>query len=446
MKISMLKIYQSIGTSLWLIPVLCVLIGALISFATIGLDRANDYQLIPPSLIGGPDAALGVLTTVATSMVSLTALVLTIVLVAVQLAMGQFSPRIVQRLLQDRPSQIAIGLFVATFVHALLAIREVEPGDPGEPDQVPGAAVLATFVLALACIATLVMYVHHVGQALRVSALVELAGKDTRRLLDKVYPDKGTPTPEQASRNHVTAITSGVVTTIAQDELVKIARIGGCRLDLVPALGEFVPAGSPLFTVHGDPERLDRDAVRKCVILRLERTLHQDVGYGLRLLVDIAERSLSESPWQDPTTAVQAVDRLHDCLRQLVRRPFPSGRHHDEDGELRLVERVATWDDYVHLAFDEIRLAAAGSPPVARRLQETLEDLRAIAPNHRQAVLDQQLELLAAAVAEAFGSQTETLMRVNVHERRSDHADGHRDDHVDPMANGRRGTPTGLRA
>ena len=415
MKMSLYKLYQSVGTSLWLIPVLCVLIGALISFATIALDRANDYQLIPPSLIGGPDAALGILTTVATSMVSLTALVLTIVLVVVQLAMGQFSPRIVQRLLRDRPSQLAIGLFVATFVHTLLALREVQLGDLGEPGQVPGVAVIATFVLALASIATLVMYVHHVGQALRVSALVELAGSDTRKLVDKVYPDPGTPTVGQVSRDHVTATKSGVVTTIAHDELVKIAHNADCVLELMPALGEYVPAGSTLFRVRGDVDRLDGDAARRCVILRLERTLDQDVGYGLRLLVDVAERSLSESPWQDPTTAVQAVDRLHDCLRQLVRRPFPDGRHHDEEGELRFIERVMTWDDYVHLAFDEIRLAGAGSPPVARRLEDTLRDLRAIAPDHRRAVLDEQLELLASGTADAFGSQAEALMGANAH-------------------------------
>lgn len=446
MKMSVLRIYQSIGTSLWLIPVLCVLIGALISFATLGLDRANDYQLIPPDLIGGPDAALGVLTTVATSMVSLTALVLTIVLVVVQLAMGQFSPRIVQRLLQDRPSQVAIGLFVATFVHTLLAIREVELADSGNPGRVPGAAVLATFALALASIATLVMYVHHVGQALRVSALVELAGKDTRRLLDKVYPDQGPPTVEQASRDQVTATTSGVVTTIAHHQLVKIAASRNCVLELVPALGEFVPAGSTLFRVRGDAEHLDSDAARRCVILRPERTLDQDVGYGLRLLVDIAERSLSESAWQDPTTAVQAVDRLHDCLRQLVRRPFPTGRHYDENGELRLVERVATWDDYVHLAFDEIRLAGAGSPSVARRLQETLEDLRAIAPEHRRAVLDEQLELLSSQTAEAFGSQTETLMSSNTHGGRSGPVDGQQHNPADPTPDGSHSTPTALRA
>ena len=111
-------------------------------------------------------------------------------MVVVQLAMGQFSPRIVQRILRDKPSQIAIGLFVATFVHAILAIREVAPNGDGT-GTVPGLAVITAFVLVLASIAVLVMYVHHIGQALRVSALIELVGDDTRALIDRVYVDKG---------------------------------------------------------------------------------------------------------------------------------------------------------------------------------------------------------------------------------------------------------------
>ncbi len=405
MKMSLYKMWTSIRSSLWLVPVLCVLIGALISFATIAVDRANDYQLVPPSVVGGPDAALGILTTVATSMVSLTALVLTIVLVVVQLAMGQFSPRIVQRLLRDRPSQFAIGLFVATFVHALLAIREIDPGDPGEPGQVPGVAVIATFVLSLASIAVLVMYVHHVGQALRVSALVELAGEETRKLLERVYPDHGPVDDDRTDPRTVVAKRSGVVTTIAHDRLVDCARDGDCVLELVPALGEFVPAGAPLFTVDGDPERLDVGKVNKAVILRMERTFDQDVAYGIRLLVDMAVRSLSDSRWQDPTTAVQTIDRLHDCLRQLAARPIPDGRHHDRDGELRLIEHVMTWDAYVHLAFDELRLAGAGSPQVARRLQAALRDLRDVAPPDRRPVLDEQLELLSDGSAAELESE-----------------------------------------
>lgn len=404
MRTSVYKIYTNIRTSLWLVPVVCVVLGALCSFITIAIDRANDYTLVRPSLVGGPDAALGILTTVAAAMVSLTALVLTIVLVVVQLAMGQFSPRIVQRLLRDRPSQLAIGLFVATFVQALLAIREVSFGTPTQPPHVPGVAVITTLVLVLACIAVLVMYVHHVGQALRVSALVELAGKDTRKLLDKMYPDKGTASADGSDPASILAENSGVLNTVSHRQLVDAAQQGDCVIELVPALGEFVPAGAPLFKVIGATDLLDREKVNKAVILRMERTLDQDVSYGIRLLVDMAERSLSDSRWQDPTTAVQAIDRLHDCMRQLARRPFPDGKHYDDRGELRLVEHVMTWDAYVHLAFDEIRLAGAGSPQVGRRLQAALQDLRSVAPPDRQLVIEEQLELLSAGSAEELSS------------------------------------------
>jgi uncharacterized membrane protein len=392
------RILMHLRGSLWFVPVLCVLVGAAISFTTIALDRLFDYGALPEHVVGDPNAATSILSTVAVSMVSLTALVLTITMVVVQLAMGQFSPRIVQRILRDKPSQLAIGLFVATFVHAILTLREVSNSGAGG-GHVPGIAVMTAYLLVLASIVVLVIYVQHIGQALRVSALVELVGKDTRGLVDELYEDKGTPAPEPDERV-VRARRSGVVTAIGYDELVEEARRAACVLELVPAIGDFVPADAPLYIVHGDARELDEDELHRALVLKLEPTLDRDVGYGLRMLVDIAERSLSESPFQDPTTAVQAIDRIHDILRQLARRPFPDGRHHDENGEVRLVVQVPTWEDYVLLATEELTLAGAGSPPVARRLDATLTDLRAIALPDRTAILDRRLDALAAAVAD----------------------------------------------
>ena len=178
-------------------------------------------------------------------MVSLTALVLTITMVVVQLAMGQFSPRIVQRILRDKPSQLAIGLFVATFVHAILALREVTINGDGT-GNVPGIAVVTAFILVLVSIAVLVIYVHHIGQALRVSALIELVGDETRTLLDRRYPDKGAALDSEANGVPVVRATeSGVVTGIGYEQLVEEGRRADCLLELVPALGEFVPPAAP---------------------------------------------------------------------------------------------------------------------------------------------------------------------------------------------------------
>ena len=250
----------------------------------------------------------------------------------------------------------------------------------------PGLAVVVAFVLVLISIAVLVIYVHHIGRSLRVSALIELVGKRhaqaARRLLSRSRRPR-TRRRTSASRSRA-ARRACVVPHRLRPPRRRWPEMPTAALELVPALGEFVPAGAPLLRrADGDPARLDPSDVTDDVVLGLERTLDQDVAYGLRLLVDIAERSLADSPFLDPTTAVQAIDRLHDCLRQLARRPFPDGVHRDDDGDVRLIVPVMDWEAYVHLAFDEIRLAGAGSPQVARRLRASLEDLRERAPAER---------------------------------------------------------------
>jgi uncharacterized membrane protein len=391
-------VFRKIRSSLWFVPVVCVILGAGLSFGTIAIDRASGFDLVPESLTGGPDAAIAILSTVAASMVSLAALVLTITMVVVQLAMGQFSPRIVQTFLRDKPSQLAVGLFVATFVHAMLALREIDG------DNVPGLAIIVAYVLVVISIVLLVLYVHHIGQSLRVSALIELVGTGTRRLLDKTYP----ATPGPSPRDVVAAPISGVVNAIDHGRLVRLATAADCCLCMVPAMGGFVPAGAPLVRVEGEIARLDTDKVAHSIRLGLERTLDEDVAYGLRMLVDMAERALSDSPFLDPTTAVQSIDRLHDCLRQLAPREFPDGLHHDDTGTLRLVVPVMDWDAYVHLAFDEIRLAGARSPQVTRRLIEAIDDIETVAPAHRRPPLERQRTLLLAVVDEARLDRSDT--------------------------------------
>ena len=162
-----------------------------------------------------------------------------------------------------------------------------------------------------------------------------------------------------------------MVVVVDHQGLVAAARSAGCVLETVPVIGDFVPVGAPLFRVHGEPEGLDREEVVRLVAFGKQRTHDADPAFGFRKLAGIAERSISQ-PFDDPTTAVQAIHRLHDCLRQLAPRPFPSGQHHGAEGHLRLVVRTISWEGYVRLALDEIRIVGASQPQVARRLRAAL--------------------------------------------------------------------------
>jgi uncharacterized membrane protein len=390
------RAWDRLRTKLWVIPLLGLVAGVGLAIGTLAIDRAGDYKLVSQTLTGGPTAVQQLLSTTASSLVSLTSLVLSLTLVAVQLAMGQFSPRIVGRLLQNRRSQLAIALFLATFAYTILVLRDVDD----RSDHVPGVSVLIAYGLTLGSVAALVLYVHHVGQSLRVGGLIDMVGDSTRDEIERMYPEFESEVP--VSEDVITTPESGTVVRVHSAALVAAAKDEDCVLELTPAMGDYVHEGGRLFRVRGKPaSEVDRDVV-KSVTLGSERTHEWDPSYGVRKLVDIAERSVASSPFDDPTTAVQALHRIHEILRKLAVRRFPDGRFHDEDGELRFVMRVLDWDGYVHLAFDEIRIAGAGSPQVARRLKAALEDLIDMAPDSRRPPLERQLELLEADVRRAI--------------------------------------------
>jgi uncharacterized membrane protein len=378
---------------LWLVPLTGLLAGLGLAIGALAIDSASGYDLVPQTLTGNPTAASTLLSTIITSNITLLSVVLTVMTVAVQLAMGQFSPRIVGALLRDPLHQIAFALVATTVAFGIVALIGVDD----QKGHVPGLTVLATYVLAVASLAALVVYVSHAGERLRATGLIDLVGDLLHVEIAKRFPAAGgPPVPPDA----VPSRSAGAVAKVDTDGLVAAAAREGCVLELCARMGDFVPRDAPLLRVHGaEPARL-ADAA-KLVVLHDERTHDLDPAFGLRKLVDIAVRSASD----DPTTAVEALHRIHDSLRQLAWRPFPTGRHTDTAGELRLIVPVRDWDDFVRLAFEEIRLAGAGQPQIARGLRAVLEDLKTVTPDDRQEALDEQLELLDAAIRRAYDEE-----------------------------------------
>jgi uncharacterized membrane protein len=383
---------------IWVLPALLVVAGVVAALGLSEIDRAAGYDLIPVSVVGTATTAQQVLSLLAQAVLNLATVVLSLTLVAVQLAMGQFSPRIVRALQGDRRNQAAIGVFLGTFAYAMLAMRKVDD----QRDQVPGLTVLVGYLLGLACLVGLLVYIHQVSQSLRVGGIIDLVGDETRAQLERRFPPEPDAPPLDDAPPGVQVVhagTSGAVVLIEHDALVEAARSAGACIELVPMMGDFVPRDGALARISGGV--VPGEAVQQHVRLDRERTHDHDPAYGIRKLVDIAERASSD-PFDDPTTTVQAIDRLHDCLRLLARRRLPSGRYTDAAGVPRLLVRELQWPGYVRLAFDEVRLVAAQNPQTARRLRAALLDLLDAAPEDRRPPLERQLRLLEAAVARHF--------------------------------------------
>ena len=248
---------------------------------------------------------------------------------------------------------------------------------PDNDPFVPQLAVTLAFVFVMASVVVFLGYIHHIAQSIRAATMIGNIGDETRVLLERRHPSDAAaaePAPQPSEpQHHIAADHPGVVQQVNDDSLRRLAEQHSVSIRLMRAVGEFVPAGAPLFTVHGTDVPA-QGKLRSAVILGRERSIDEDVGFGLRQLVDIAERALSPGV-NDPTTAVQVIDQLHDLLRRLATRVLPPRQILDGTGRPLVYVPQPAFADYLHLAVDEIRHWATDDERIQRRLRIMLDDL-----------------------------------------------------------------------
>jgi uncharacterized membrane protein len=172
-------------------------------------------------------------------------------------------------------------------------------------------------------------------------------------------------------------------------------------IELVPRVGDFVGKDEPLFQLHGGGARISDRDLRGTVIFGSERTLEQDPLFAPRILVDIAIKALSAAI-NDPTTAVLAIDQLHRVLRLAGRRTLRTDYIKNRSGEIRVIFRKPNWNDFVQLAFTEIRCYGAGNVQIARRLRAMIINLQNTLPAERHPALQQEAELLDRTIEKLY--------------------------------------------
>ncbi|MEO6207546.1 MAG: DUF2254 domain-containing protein [Candidatus Limnocylindrales bacterium] len=423
----MLALRERLRTSLWFLPSLFALGASVLAVALLALDHALAES--GPSVIvgfgGTPDGARSVLSAIAQSMLTFTGLVFSITMLVLQLASSQLSPRVTRTFLRDRGNQVVLGLFVATFVFTLIILRGVRTPDADGDGFVPAVSVWVAFALLLASVGAFIYYIDHMAHAIRASTVIVAIWEETVDAIDRRLPVHGgdewrsdppmqdpvQPGGHQASNSLVVkAPMAGVLVAFDEDAMVSVAGSDSRFIELLCSIGDFVPEGGSVARLTGDWDRDAADDVRGAVRIGRERTLEQDIAFGFRQLVDIATRALSPGT-NDPTTAVQALERVHDLLRRLARRPFPP-QQRTVGGIVRLVVPRKGWEDFVRLGLDEIRIAGEGQLQVARSLDLILADLLQLAPEDRRSPLVAQRTALEASVKRAF---PEALDRSSVH-------------------------------
>lgn len=358
-------------------------------------------------------AALTIFSSIASGMLALTGIVFSLAFVMVQFSATAYSPRLVLWVARDPVLWHSIGIFTATFLYALAAVAWVDRGGSG---KVPFLSAWLVIVLLLASVVMFVALINRIGM-LQINRMLIFTGDLGRRVIEKMYPPLETPVaiaqPEEFVNLPVsqTLVHTGrprALQALDVPALLALSTETGGIVDIVSSVGDCLVEGTVLLRVFRGRKLVKDEAWKKAFEMGSERTFEQDPKYAIRLLVDIAIKALSPAI-NDPTTAVQALDQIEDLLLRLGRRRLEIGAVRDSEGNLRLVIPNPTWEDFLRLAFDEIRLCGATSIQVMRRMRALISDLISVLPPERHQALRRHEERLNSTIARSFGDPEEKL-------------------------------------
>ncbi|MGA2227287.1 MAG: DUF2254 domain-containing protein [Syntrophobacteraceae bacterium] len=390
--------------SLWLVPFFSVMLYMLVYRITYGIEgwllRTGGIDETTAFFGFTMVGARSALDTIVTLNLSFLVFTFGSLLVAIQVAGGQYTPRIIATtLLRDNAVRFTVGYFVFTMLFAIRVLTRMGG------DTVHQFNTFIAMMLGGISIVVFLYLIDYAARFLRPVSIVQCVGESGIAVIKSVYPESTTRPrsvetsrrPSYPDRTVPNAGTSGIVLAVDLDGLVTQARNANGMIEFAPQVGDFVAADEPLFLLYGGVGAIDDRQLRAAVALGSERTIEQDPTFAFRILVDIAIKALSPAI-NDPTTAVLAIDQLQRLLRLVGLRQLRGEEICDEAGELRLVFRTPNWEDFVHLTCTEIRHCGAGSVQIMRRMRSMLENLMQTLPPHRHAELRQQLELLDRTV------------------------------------------------
>ena len=422
--------WEALRTTLWFVPAVLIVLGALIFVVTFSIDAAAySHQIQLPAWLrnGSSQSGRDVLIAIAAAIITVVGVVFSITILALTLASQQFGPRMMRNFVRDVGNQVTLGVFVATFTYSVLALGSITiyPHNGFAPHL---SITVAEFMM-LVDVAVLVYFINHIAASIQLPEVIAGIARDLDAAIDAEFPlvesvdDKPVNARFDTSVSRktaellvmieergvdVAAAKSGYLQFVGYAQLAKIAKLVDAVIRLEYRPGHFIVAGRPVAKVfpRGATQQVEV-ALAKAHVTGPHRTLMQDPVFALDQLVEIAIRALSPAV-NDTFTALTCLDWISSGLCRLSGRELTERVIRDEEGRIRLMGADWSYLKIVNRAFDKIRQAAGGMPAVIIRILDSLTVVaQATTTTAQREILLRQGEMVLGSAVESVPARND---------------------------------------
>lgn len=431
------SLWIELKASLWFVPGIMITISVLAAVGLIEYDAVtgSKWKKEYPFLFGvGADGSRGMLTAIASSMLTVATLAFTLTISAITQASAQFTPRIFRNFLRDRTNQFVLGYFVSVFAYCLVILRTIRGGEEGV--FVPAISIFIGLLLAFGGIVVLIYFIHHIASSLQITNIIGEIVDETKDSIASMFPEKmgepaaendepETPGGKELAENEIDwvaipSFSSGHIQFVDAEGMINFAEEQDILIRMEAAIGEFVGTGATLASVTGPNIGKENgkevselaDEINDLFSYSRHRAIDQDIGFGLRQLVDIALKALSPGV-NDTTTATNCIDNIGELIAEIGGRRIPDPVRM-RDGKIRVIAKAPDFEAYVKTGFEQIRISGRANIAVFLHLAAAF-DLLATRTNavDRLEVIERQLALLGEYASMTLSTNDEKLQIIN---------------------------------
>ncbi|GAB2687092.1 DUF2254 domain-containing protein [Aliiglaciecola aliphaticivorans] len=374
------KLFDSIKTSFWFVPLLMVVTSISSAWLMVWIDHAQAWgklDWLPFLYETEQSTLLSLLNTIGASMITVTSIAFSITIVTLTLASSQFGPRLIRNFMDDRGTQVVLGTFISIFSYCVVLIYSMSL-DSNQGIKM-GLAIIWCLLATLFSVIVLIYFIHHVSRSIQADNVIkELCDEINHAIEPLLCGELSTNLSAETRRNFSYTLTiyaeqSGYLQLLSNDKLLDIASEHDLFIEFHWRPGHLINKDAKLATLNSLKPIEDSltKVINQCCVIGSNRTPIQDPEYAIHQMVEIAVRALSPGV-NDPYTAITCIDKLCMVLCNIAQQDLHSGKYYDQHGILRLSRNPYDFEGLANSAFDQIRQYSVSSVAVSIRLLESL--------------------------------------------------------------------------
>lgn len=353
-----LSFYNSLKSKIAFYPTLFALSGLVFAFLMMYLEKRgiSGYLVKNASflVVNNGDTALTILSACITGLISMMVFSFSMVMVLLNQASNNYSPRLLPGLISDRNHQIILGIYLSSILYCIFILLSIQP--TGDKYQIPGFSVLLGILFTVMCIYAFIYFIHTISQSIQITYILDKlfhSAKDTlEKIMEKEVSDTNQTFPDSKEWNEYHTEKTGYFQDFSKEDLLNFCREKGTKLDIIPVKGRFVLRGIPIF--RSQKELSEEELKRVLDYFHFSRAELVSDNYVLafKQITEVIAKAMSPGI-NDPGTALNAIDYLTELFQ--IRMLKADNSYITEEDQTYIQVRTVNFRELIYNVMASIR-------------------------------------------------------------------------------------------